>query len=131
MERRGKRYSSILSSKRQGNNDFKQRKEGKTMKNYKDFEKQYIGDSDIASLILAGCDNNGLSLKELHFGMDASYHAYIVEGEVEIGSHYYKVAEFESWMKIYDDEGLVKKFNARKIIVYRAAEMGCIIQTIQ
>lgn len=101
------------------------------MKTYKDFEKQYIGDSDVASLILVGCGKNGLNLKELHFGQDASYHAYIVEGEAEIGSHYYKVAEFESWMKIYDDEGLVKRFNGKQIIVYRAAEMGCIIQIIQ
>lgn len=101
------------------------------MKNYKNFKKQYIGSSDIASLILVGCDEKGLSLKELHFGQDASYSAYIVEGEAEIGSHYHKVAEFESWMKIYDDEELVKSFKGNKIIVYRAAEMGCIIQIIQ
>lgn len=101
------------------------------MKNYKDFEKQYIGSSDIASLILAGCNENGLSLKELHFGQDASYSAYIVEGEAEIGSHYHKVAEFESWLKIYDDDELVKSFRGKKITVYRAAEMGCIIQIIQ
>ena len=101
------------------------------MKNYKDFEKQYIGYSNIASLILVGCDKTGLSLKELHFGQDGSYAAYIVEGEAEIGSYYHKIAEFYTWLKIYDDEGLVKKFNARKIVVYRAAEMGCIIQIIQ
>lgn len=100
------------------------------MKNYKDFEKQYIGSSDIASLILVGCDENGLSLKELHFGQDTSYSAYIVDDEAEIGSHYHKVAEFESWLKVYDDEELVKCFKGNKIIVYRAAEMGCIIQII-
>ena len=101
------------------------------MKTYKDFEKQYIGCSDIASLILAGCnEKKGLSLKELHFGGDGSYQAYIVEEEAEIGSHYRKVAEFSTWMKIYDDEGLVKLFKGKKIIVYRAAEMGCIIQII-
>lgn len=101
------------------------------MKTYKDFEKQYIGLSNIASLILVGCGKNGLSLKELHFGQDASYQAYIVEGEAEIGGHYYKVAEFDSWLKIYDDEGLVKRFSGKNIIIYRAAEMGCIIQIIQ
>jgi len=89
------------------------------MKTYKDFEKQYIGLSDIASLILVGCGKNGLSLKELHCGQDASYQAYIVE------------AEFDSWLKIYDDEGLVKQFSGKNIIVYRAAEMGCIIQIVQ
>ena len=102
------------------------------MKTYKDFEKQYIGDSDIASLILAGyVEGKGLDLKELHFGQDGSYSAYIVEGdEVEIGSHYNIVTEFNSWMKIYDDERLTKSFHADKIIVYRAMEMGCIIQLI-
>jgi hypothetical protein len=101
------------------------------MKNYKEFEKEYIGGSDIASLILAGyVEDKGLELKELSFGEDGSYHAYVVDKDTEIGSHYTKVAEFESWMKIYDDEKLVKSFEARKIIVYRAREMGCIIQLI-
>lgn len=102
------------------------------MKTYKDFTKEYIGTSDIASLILAGCDENGLSLKELHFGGDGSYNAYIIDDStIEIPSHYRKVAEFESWMKVYDDGGLTGKFVGKKITVYRAAEMGCIIQIIQ
>lgn len=102
------------------------------MKNYKDFEKEYIGSSDIASLILVGIGENeiGLDLKELHFGGDGSYKAYIVDQkDVEIGSHYQKVAEFTHWLKIYDDIELVKRFRADHIIVYRAKEMGCIIQT--
>lgn len=100
------------------------------MKNYKDFEQEYIGSSDIASLILAGCGSDGLKLKELHFGTDSSYRAYIVKGEAEIGAHYEKVEEFKSWLKIYDDDELVKSFRAEKIIVYRAGEMGCIVQLI-
>ena len=44
MERRGKRYSSILSSKRQGNNDFKRRKRGKYMSNYKLYNLKMIED---------------------------------------------------------------------------------------
>ena len=103
------------------------------MKTYKDFGKQYIGSSDIASLILVGCNKNKkeLQLKELHFGGDGSYRAYIVYGNAEIGKHYKKVEEFNSWLKIYDDEELVREFNGEKIIVYRAAEMGCIIQVIK
>lgn len=101
------------------------------MKTYKDFEKQYIGTSDMASLILAGYkDGEGFVTLPLHFGQDDSYNAYIVEGEAEIGNHYEKRAEFESWMKIYDDEELVKSFKGNKIIVYRAAEMGCIVQIL-
>lgn len=102
------------------------------MKVYKDFKKQYIGSSDIASLILAGYKKGeGFVTVPLHFGQDDSYNAYIVEGEAEIGSHYEKRAEFNSWLKIYDDEKFVKQFSGKKIIVYRAGEMGCIIQIIQ
>lgn len=102
------------------------------MKSYNDFEKQYIGSSDIASLILVGYkEGEGFITIPLQFGQDDSYNAYIVEGEAEIGSHYEKRAEFNSWLKIYDDEELVKSFKGNKIIVYRAAEMGCIIQIIQ
>lgn len=43
------------------------------MKTYKEFEKQYIGDSDIACLILVGCGENGIKLRELHFGEDNSW----------------------------------------------------------
>ena len=103
------------------------------MKNYKDFEKEYIGSSDVANLILAGYKKGeGFTCQKLNFIRDGSYNAYIVEGkDVEIGEHYNKVAEFESWTKIYDDEELVKTFIADEIIVYRAAEMGCIIQLIK
>lgn len=102
------------------------------MKTYKNFEKQYIGSSDIASLILAGYqEGKGFVTIPLHFGQDGSYSAYIIEGKAEIGSHYEKQIEFDSWLKVYDDEELVKKFKGKKIIVYRAAEMGCIIQIIQ
>lgn len=98
------------------------------MKSYKDFRKDYIGFSDIASLILVGCGENGLKLQELHFGGDGTYKAYVVkEKDVEIGEHYKKVADFSSWLKIYDDEGLSYRVDADYIVVYRAAEMGCII----
>ena len=101
-------------------------------KSYKEFEKVYIGDSDIASLILAG---GGLYTpiwtQTLSFGEDASYYTYVVNGkDVEIGAHYREVAKFKSWLKIYDDYELVKTFKANKIVVYRAGEMGCIIQLI-
>lgn len=101
------------------------------MKNYKNYEKSFIGASDIASLILVGCGENGLLLHDLHFGSDGCYDAYIVDSEdVEAGEHYKKVATFKDWLKIYDDSSLVKCFEADKIEVYRAAEMGCIIKLI-
>lgn len=101
------------------------------MKGYKEYEKKYIGMSDIANLILAGFSDNGLRLTALHFGMDNDYYAYVVDSDAEIGEYYTKVAEFRSWLRIYDDSFLTQEFNADKINVYRAGEMGCIIQLIK
>lgn len=97
------------------------------MKSYRDFWNRYIGMSDIASLTL----RFPLEAKILNFGEDNAYRAYIVEGEAEIGSHYKLVAEGTHWLKVYDDQGLTAEFDAKTIRVYRAAEMGCIIQLIK
>lgn len=108
------------------------------MKNYKEFEKEFIGASDGASLILRGSPNREKlnyetwereSLKYLHFGADGVYNAYIVNGkDVEIGKHYEKVVSFKEWLKIYDDDGLTKHFRLHGTIdIYRAGEFGCII----
>lgn len=111
-------------------------------KSYKEYDKWYIGSSDIASLILVGHKNDeGLKLHDLHFGIDDSYSAYIVDDNAIIGDHYKLEAEFNTWLKIYDDDGLVnsfkydgdelvKRFNADIIRVYRAGMQGCIIQLI-
>lgn len=100
--------------------------------NYKQYGKEFIGASDGASLILAGGGGElgGLNLKELCFGGDGVYDAYIVDKDAEIGNHYYPVALFTHFLKIYDDDSLARTFKAKYIKVYRAAEMGCIIQLI-
>ncbi len=101
------------------------------MKNYKDFEKQYIGSSDIATLILVSCKGEeGLKTEQLHFGEDGSYNAYIVDADTEIGSNYRKVTTFNHWLKIYDDEELTYKVDAKEINIYRAGDFGCIIQIL-
>lgn len=100
------------------------------LKYYKDFPKEYIGGSDAAALLFAGSSENGLISQWVDFGGDSSYHAYIVEGEAEIGAHYSFVIEFRHWLKIYDDISLVHTFYAEKIKVYRAGCYGCIIQLI-
>ena len=101
------------------------------MKNYKEYDRELIGASDIATLILAGHrDNIGLCLEKLNFGEDNEYKAYIVDEDAEIGSHYKLIAEFNCWLKIYDDDSLSYKCKADTIKVYRAGEMGCIIQLI-
>lgn len=102
------------------------------MKNYKEFEQQFIGDSDIATLILVGCrGEEGLKTEQLHFSEDGNYRAYIVDADTEIGNHYKKVATFNHWLKIYDDEGLTYSVMADEINIYRAGDFGCIIQVIK
>lgn len=108
------------------------RKVEREMKNYKDYEKQCIGCSDIASLILRGINTNDeLELKALEFGGDGVYWAYIVDADTEIPEHYTQVAEFKCWMQIYDDMARTATFRTKgneKIKVYRAGMYGCIIQ---
>ena len=101
------------------------------MKNYKDYEKKLIGDSDIAALITVGCGENGLKTGMIHFGEDGNYLAYIVDQDAEIAEHYKKIDSFTHWLKIYDDWGLTLYVCGKEINVYRAGEMGCIIQVIK
>lgn len=103
--------------------------------NYKNYEKRYIGSSDFAALTLTGMrptdepgDCTGLKTFALHFGGDGSYDAYICDGDAEIGAHYTLEATFVGWLRIYDDDGLIRKFYADVIKIYRAGECGCIIQ---
>lgn len=107
------------------------------MKNYRDFEKKYIGSSDIASLTFRA----GNDVFPVNFGSDGSYDAYIVRGEAEIGEHYTLVHESKFiWLHIFDDSELTFKdscYNAKSedrydtIRVYRAGEFGCIIQFLK
>ncbi len=105
------------------------------MKTYKDFEIKRIGSSDIASLVLVGCKRNekgeslGVFAELLHFGEDNSYKAYYVTEPCEIPEHYTKVTSFNSWLKIYDDDGLT--FNEYgDFNIYRAGMLGCIIEKV-
>ena len=100
------------------------------MKSYKQFEKTYIGDSDIAALVLVGCDKTDVVARMLNFGEDGTYKAYVDDSDTEIGNHYNKICSFNHWLKIYDDDGCTAEFKADLIIVYRAGEMGCIIQLV-
>lgn len=98
------------------------------MKNYKDFEKVFIGDSDVAALIVAGnVAGEGLKTHILKFGGDGAYYAYIIDEQCEIPAHYEKVAVFNGWMRVYDDEALRRKFYAEKITIFRAGDYGCIV----
>ena len=98
------------------------------MKHYKN-KMIIVGSSDIASLILRGCDN----LFELRLGEDGVYLGYHVEDEnVEIPEHYKLVFETYNWLKIYDDTKLTHEFQGKSIRVYKPSHSTkIIIQTIQ
>ena len=95
------------------------------MKNYKDFEKRFIGASDSAFLTITGADGTKTELK---FGEDGEYYAYIIPEDTEIGSHYVKRAEFEGSTTITDDDGDEVRLIADRIEFFRAGEFGCIIR---
>lgn len=98
---------------------------------YKLCNKEYIGSSDRAMLTLTGFDSDNKEfLYELAFGEDNTYNAYIAYENTDIGEHYKRVVEFFSYMEISDDDGFVTEYKADKICVYRAGEMGCVIQLI-
>lgn len=101
------------------------------MKSYKDYERVYIGSSDIASLtIVAPRDNGDPLAQSLDFAIDSNYFAYIVDSNAYIGDHYKLVQCCKGWVKVFDDETLTLKLKAPSIKIYRAADCGCIIQCI-
>lgn len=96
------------------------------MKKYKEYSKQFIGASDIASLTVRACDDVGT----IEFGEDGAYYAYIVDDDVEIPDYYKKVFETsEPWLWIYDDGVKVIEIqNEYGFVIYRAGDFGCIIR---
>ena len=99
---------------------------------YHNYGKKSLGYSDIAELVLVGyMADRGASAKLLHYGSDGCYSAYLVDGNADIGSAYKLVASYESWLKVYDDDGLTATFKADEIKVYRCGMFGTIIQLIK
>ncbi len=99
------------------------------VKNYHECKRIYLGESDMAQLILR--TDNGV--KAINFGEDGEYYAYFIDGEkIDIPAHYACVIDEEcAWMWIYDDDSRTQKLNFKKdmrLRVYRAGEYGCIIQ---
>lgn len=99
---------------------------------YREFNEISIGTSDIATLIMVGCpaeESDELITKPLYFGEDGDYKAYYVnEDNIDIPERYEKVAEFSTWLKIYDDTGLTSTVKGERIEVFRAYDFGCIIK---
>lgn len=100
------------------------------MKSYRDYDKEFIGESDVAAVTIIGPCGDELVAKIIKFGGDGDYRAYIVDEEAEIGAHYEEVARFKIWAKVVDDSAIQREFHADEIVIYRAGEYGCIIQLI-
>ncbi len=98
------------------------------MKNYKEFDKTMIGSSDSARLRFV-TNKESFFVK---FQEDNSYSAYVVDGETEIPAHYklVKSCDYKGWLKIYDDNQMSYTNVFNKLNVYRAGQMGIIIQVI-
>lgn len=96
------------------------------MKSYKEYEKKYIGSSDIASLTI----RSTIKADVLNFGEDGNYYAYIVDEDASINDAYKLVFEGNTWLAIFDDVKLVLQISADIIKIYRAGDFGCIIQTL-
>ena len=102
------------------------------MKNYKEFEKMYIGASDRAYLTVKNLDENKNQVAEdkLYFGEDGEYSAYITYGDVSIGDHYKMMHKYSVEIVIADDERNMFVASADSIEIYQAGEFGCIIHMI-
>ena len=102
------------------------------MKTYKNFMRASLGESDIARVLVSGCNPDALF--HIKFGSDGGYNAYLIPEMCEIGKHYALEARISTgcWFKVYDDETrvLAVRGNFEEIEVYRAGEMGCVIRLI-
>lgn len=101
------------------------------MKGHHEYEKRFIGASDIGALVVVGWTQEGTKTEMLNFGEDGSYSAYVVDADAEIPESYELVMEFESWVKIYDDSELMFVASGRTIKIFRRGIWGCIIRIVK
>lgn len=105
-------------------------------KDHHQCETIYLGGSDIATLIAVGVGAEKLELKEICYGEDGDYEAYLCGEETEIPNYYIKVYECKGWLKIYDDDRCVfdtDRFNGGEryynhFEIFRAGAFGTIIR---
>lgn len=103
------------------------------MTDHHSYRKEYIGESDIAALVVVSCTQfGGVSANILKFGEDHAYTAYIVDGDCDPISDGYDAEIFRGgrgWFKIYDDHGLAyHNVFEHGLMIARRGELGCIIQ---
>lgn len=95
-----------------------------------------IGKSDISTLLFVGPDvdesSAELNVYQANYPGNGAYNAYFVDQpDVCIPKHYRKVAEFRSWLTIYDDSSCSGTFfvaDGEIVEVFRAGSYGMIIK---
>ena len=100
------------------------------MKKYTEYPVEIIGCSDVAALTLMGVCKGELVAKILNFENDGVYGAHIVDEDADISGNFEKIASYDHWMRIYDDNGLVITYYADEITVYRYCSVEYVIQII-
>ena len=103
------------------------------MKSYKDGGIVNLGYSDIAQLTMVVFDGEDILRTAIRFGQDGRYKAYLIGADCPIPDHYRLVEEYwtsgDGWVWIFDDDRKTFTETVREYIkVYRAGDLGCIIQ---
>jgi hypothetical protein len=93
---------------------------------YKDFEKVFVGVSDVASLVFRFCDH----VEVVNFGGDSAYYAYLIPEGCRLTNRYEEVASGIWWLSVYDDTHRTLNIHCgpKPIRVYRAGGYGLAIE---
>jgi hypothetical protein len=97
--------------------------------NYKE-RAEDIGSSQYGCIILLGVKEPfGLRAELLKFTSIQNYTAYILE-DIEPPKFYHLFSSFEKWLSVYDENALTRTYKSDKINVFRAGDVGVIIQLV-
>jgi hypothetical protein len=96
------------------------------MKKYTDFKKKYLGFGERYFFTLVGFKEEEIESEVVHTAYEELYAFIVDENEVEIGKDWTLEAEFNTYMRVYDDEKLTHECWAKKILVYCSGAMWII-----
>lgn len=90
----------------------------------------FIGSTEYDTIVLVGSQDNKIVADTLNFSGSGNFTALLIGDKEKIDSDYKLAAKFNSWLKIYDDDGPVLEIWASEIKIYKDDAVGCIIQLI-
>lgn len=99
---------------------------------YEKYRRESIGSSDDAFLIAAGEKVSETDVyivsNPILFSAGGKYYAYMVDGSVKLPPYFQKVFECDSWLRIYDNNGVSYSDIGGHYEIFRAKDAGCIIR---